>query len=726
MPNIFPLIAPLLGQIALWGSSIGLSTAAITGVLTAVSYGIQTALVVGASVIANLLFAPKQPKPGDNQVLRREPTHPRLRSYGEVMVGGVLAALFVKDGSLHRVIATGSGRIHSRRKTFIDSTEVTVVAGIVTTDPWGQSGGFVRIQTRDGLDTETAYAGLVAAIPQWTSAHRGDGVPSVWIQCLRARGDDIAEIYPSGEPLYREVQWSALVFDPRTVGHDIADKDTWDYRDNAALALADFLHHRDGAGIPRQFIENAMADLISAANDCDDAITLAAGGTEPRYRIWNTYAFNERPADVIARFLQAMDGRIVATPNQGLAIRPGKWRAPTVTIGPDDIVDYEVSRGREAGATANVIKAQFTSPLHDYQATDADEWRDTADVAARGEFVQSFEFYPAPSHGQCRRLMKLAARRLNPDFVISVTTNIGGLAAVGEQIITLVLPEAGINGTFEIQGDPEYLLGEEDRLLGLRFEAISLDASAYDWTTAEEGTAPPVPGAPLVDAAIPAVSGFAVAQESRAVNGALRAAFAILTWTAPTDISLSTQTRVKRTSEPAANWIDIPVLIDLARSEYGPLADATQYEFQARHLSPSGRPGPWTVSVLLTAVADPTPPGPVTGFSGSTDATTDEPLFTFTAPNSANFQRGHLYRSSGGVFPGGTPLAVIAGAPNQTVTYRDTVTGSGSWNFWLRAANGSGVESAEAGPVALTVHDLLGAGAGDVLGAGSGDRLGAG
>src|SRR5690606_41563057 len=113
---------------------------------------------------------------------------------------------------------------------------------------------------------------------------------------------------------------------------------------------------------------------------------IAAGGSEPRYRLWGSYQLNERPADVLGRMLTCCDGRLVPTPDGGPTLDIGSWSEPTVTLTPQAITGFsEVGRGRHVMTSANTIRATFLDPSQDYQSTDADPWADESDVSERGE-----------------------------------------------------------------------------------------------------------------------------------------------------------------------------------------------------------------------------------------------------------------------------------------------------------------------------------------------------
>lgn len=173
----------------------------------------------------------------------------------------------------------------------------------------------------------------------------------------------------------------------------------------------------------------AQAGWVAAFNRAAQAIALAAGGTEPRYRLWGSYQLNERPADVLGRMLQSCDGRLVPTPDGGLTLDIGTWAEPTVVLGPDAITGFsELGRGRDVLTTANTIRATYLEPNQDYQAADADPWADEDDVSERGEISSDLQFHMSPSHSQTRRLMKLAYYRANRNIVSTAryVANAGG------------------------------------------------------------------------------------------------------------------------------------------------------------------------------------------------------------------------------------------------------------------------------------------------------------
>lgn len=690
-PALFPLIAPLLGQIAIWGSSVGLSLTALTGVVTAVSYGLQIGIGIGLSYLSNELLKPNAPKPEERQVLIRESTYPRFRSYGRVKVGGVLVYINTKSGALYRVVATGSGEIDAVEEHWIDDKQVTIDGSGDVTAPDPLTGR-INIKSVLGTASQTAYADLISAFPaDWTSAHQGNGIPHAMVRLNAIKAQKFAEVYPRGEPNYRQVQRGAKVYDPRDSGHDIDDPSTWEWSDNAALVIADYLTHRDGLRLSRDFID--WDSFAAAADDCDDAIPLKAGGTIPRYRIWTTYGFDERPADVLARMLQACDGQPLTTPAGKIGLSVGKWVTPSVVIDDSAIIDYEMARGRGDIDAANVIKARFTSPLHDYQATEADEWRDEADVTARGAITAQLDFMAVPNHSQVRRLMKLAAARLKPDWSGTLTTNLLGLAVLGERFITLRLSEMEIDQTFEVTADPDFIIGKDGVLMGLKLAVTALASTAFDWDAAtEEGTAPAVSDA-TADTGVENMEGLTATVEQRVVANGASVAVAVIEWDAPTQDSVTPNIEVKLSSGSDATWQALQVAEDQVQCETGVLIDGEDYDVRGRFVSPTGRVGEWTAEETFTAIANTTAPAAVTNCM--IVAGVGEVTISFDTPNDLNYIKARIYRSASATFGSASLIATYFTPASTSVDVTVTGQATGTWYYWVVATNGSGIEGTE-------------------------------
>lgn len=463
----------ILAPIIVAGLGVLPATASIIAEVAFIAIGL------GISLISQLLFKPTQPKPSDVQTILRQATAPRFRAYGRVKVGGILMFANTRGGVFDRVIAMGSGEIDAVEEHWIDDGQVTLAGNAVG----GKYSGKCILEFRLGEDDPAPYSGLNTAWPAlWTPAHLGRGIPSAWMEMFQVKSEDMGNLWPQyASTNYRQVQRGAKI---RTISAGVLSEPVWG--ELASNIILDYLTHPDGLNLNDSWIQNEIQSWEIAQNICAEPIPLEAGGSEFRYRIWNTYRFDERPADVLARFLQACDAMIYPTPNRGLAIRVGKWETPTVTIDDDAILGFsEFGRGRDVMSTANLVRARYTSPQHDYLEQDADPYSDDIDIADRGEFAVDLDLFPVPSHAQCRRLMKITAFRANPAWVGTLQCNLRALPVMGERFINVEISELGIAETFEVLN--VQLQVEGTILKGVQVQIASLTAAAYGWDTLAPG-----------------------------------------------------------------------------------------------------------------------------------------------------------------------------------------------------------------------------------------------
>jgi len=558
------------------------------GALGFLGAAVQLGLSVGLSALASSLYRPKQPKPEDVQQSYRQATAPRVRHYGRVKTSGPWVFAEAESGNFHKVLALGQGPIDGIEEYWIDDHQVTLApGGGVQQEPWYDGGDYkVIIQTRRGLPIETAYGSLTATFPEWTAAHRGDGVASLYAKQFASEDSVYLSRFPNGiNTNYRVVLRGAIIQNPLT------GVVAWD--DRAASVIRDYMSHADGMRLPHSIFTTplAQAGWEQAYIRSNEPIGLKGGGTEPRYRLWGSYQLDERPADVLGRMLAACDGRLIPTPDGGLTLDIGKWQEPTVIIGPDAITGFsDLGRGRNIMETANTIRATFLDPTQDYQATDADPWVDADDVLERGEISKDVQFNMAPSHSQARRLMKLEAYRANPSWVANFQCNLRGLAAFGERFVRIQYPAFGINSVFEVQ-DFRFVIGEGNILQGVTIQVQSMPQAAYSWDPAQEEGDAPESDESEVDDSIPVPA----APDVNLLPGPV----AELTFSPSPSILLRYLVRYKKTAD--TEWTTVGPLSQDAETYTTPtLAATTQYEFQMALRTEKGRVGTWGPSATAT------------------------------------------------------------------------------------------------------------------------------
>jgi len=685
MPGLiesFVLLA--LTSAGVTGAALGIGVTLLTGVI-----GIGISL--GLSALSAAIFKPDAPRPEDVQTSVRNSTAPRIRHYGRVKASGPWVFGESKNGDFHKVIALGTGELDAIEEFWADDNLLTLDAnGFATNDPYFSA---LRVRHRLGLAAETHYSHLTSAFPEWDSSHRGDGVSSIALTQRALAQEHFFKTFPNSiNTLYRVVARGSKVYNP------ITGATAW--TDNAAAIMRDYITHGDGMRLPASLVTTpqAAAGWLAAANVCTENVPLKAGGTEDRYRLWGSYRLDERPADVIGRMLSCADGRLVPTPDGGLTIDVGTWVEPSVVIDADTITGFsEVSRGRDVMTTANIIRASYTSPIHDYQTTDADQWVDDTDVSLRGEIATETSFIMSPSHAQTRRLMKLAAYRANPNWVGSFQCNLKALAAFGKRFVRITYPLFGIDEVFEVS-DFRFDIGEGGILSGVTLQVSSMPQEAYEWDgVTEEGTDPAYEET-TVDRTIPVPTGFSFTYDRITVGGSL-VPFGILLFDEPPSASLKVQGRYKLTS--SSDWNVVAIGDGETQAQTNALSDGETYEAQVRHVTITARTGAWSASDTITPVADAVSPSVVTGVSKTGGVGIVD--INWTSPNSANYVAANIRRNTVNTEGSAVLVRTEYGAPSAADAWQDSALAPGTYYYWIKARNASGVESASVATGAVVV-----------------------
>lgn len=236
----------------------------------------------------------------------------------------------------------------------------------------------------------------------------------------------------------------------------------------------------------------------------------SAPAYEQRYRSCVSHEFTDAHKDVIAHLIACFDGYLTSRSDGALVVYSGRYTAPTVTIGPDEIISYSIQDYVDEESAINTIKITYISANHDYSSPDTDDWTDEDDIASRGKVLSDALENQVPSYSQGRRLAKRAMVKLNAPYRGSCTCNAAGRIVIGQRYIHLTVIEAG--STF-FDGPVE--ISKTTRLLktgGVSFDWLAADPNIDAWNPAtEEGNPAPVgnnvASNPLPD---PSISDYAV------------------------------------------------------------------------------------------------------------------------------------------------------------------------------------------------------------------------
>lgn len=560
-----------------------ISAALVSAGLSLAVAGVVANLAVGAALLglsALLGSGSNQPQRQTTstpqaQATINQSTGPRIRGYGRAKLGGTRAFWDSKDGKLFQLIMGHHGRIDAFEQFYIGDTAVAIDGTEVTTAPLSP---FVRIVPHSGADGQVADAEMLSEwFGIWTSDHKLSGIAYWYVRFLSPPAEDYQAVFPEGyNTPVRAVCRLSRVYDPRDETHSHSVSSTWEWSDNASLCILDYLTHPDGYNRPITDIDvDSFADF---ADICDEAVPLAAGGTEKRYRLWGIYGLTDDPQDVLGKMRAACDAELYQTAGGKIAIRGGKWEAPTVTIRDTDIIAHSMEQGNNKFSTFNELKILYTSPNHDYQTMEATSWENLADQEDRGVLTSSFNLDMVPSPSQARRLAKIHIAKSNPEWKGTIEANLSALDALGERTVRLVIPELDIDDAFFVAG-----FSIKPDLTGVEISVMSINESSYSWTTAEEGVSPPIPEDTRPDPTFPIPTGLALSELSDVITAEVDAIDRV-------DLTLQAQIR----AGAGSLWQEMET--DGFTAIYGPVSPAvtTTYQVRARWRGPLESAGAWS------------------------------------------------------------------------------------------------------------------------------------
>lgn len=294
------------------------------------------------------------------------------------------------------VISFGDVPVSGLAGLFVNSQQVTVPATGHATQgypvPEYTSGGAAHLWREffDGSQTaaNTYLTGKFGSDPDrpWSTDMIGRGVPYLTLTAL------IAEDLWTGFPTYLAVLQGIKLYDPRldtaaggSGSQRWADPTTWAFSDNNIVIIYNILRgiHDNSATVttlgPLLWGGDARANQLpyaewaAAMNACDELVTLAAGGTEKRFRAGREVFVNERPADVIIELLIGANARLSPAANGQFHILVGVPAAADGSFTDADVIVTEVTTLDAFPNLDQIVNGATATYLEPAQAWEAKE-----------------------------------------------------------------------------------------------------------------------------------------------------------------------------------------------------------------------------------------------------------------------------------------------------------------------------------------------------------------
>lgn len=688
------------------------ATATAIATTTGLSYAtsaliLSTALQVGTSIAISAALAPGVPSPEASQTNLKQARPARRYLVGTTRVSGAVVFREAKKNVYNQVYAFPEGPVAGFGRNWLNDDEVSLNGSghVIQLANGRYETGRAKIQERHGAPTETAYSTLTSAFPSiWPSTSRGDGVPSTYLNLENGKLADAQKQFPAGAATEMTREAIGLAYDWRVPGADRNNQSTWVVTSNAVIWAVNVLWRRYGADWDRRFAP-ALTILTAEANACDEVVPLKAGGSEPRYQVGFWFEATTPRKVLLQTLLSAMDGHFSVRRDGAYIIRAGRYYAPTVIFGDEEIIDYSFNPGPTPDQAVNVLAVSFCDPANNYSTMETDSWRNEPDIVARGE-ERAIEFTPrgVQNNSQVRRLAKVAmARGFAPDGTFR--TPLSARRGLGERFVRLrISEEADLNDVVVELVDVSIEL--ETASIVWTYKVTS--AANYDWNPAtEEGDGPVTASRPAPEALVaPDIDDLTPFYASTGTGGdGVRMRIdgagpdrSDLTWFYRWRTLGATSW-----TERAGGDTDPTLGVTMVTGEFLP-ADVT-LEFQIAYQTGGGTLSDWgpaTPETISTSVDNIAPSEPSDG--GATSPGVGQAHVTWRNPSSVNFDHARIWRGgAASSFGSATSQGTVAGAAGALASFDQTSVTAGSYRYWITAENAANTASAPIGPFSVTI-----------------------
>lgn len=523
-------------------SATGVSVTTAATIANVAYFATQGLVYAGAFAVGAALTAPRLPSAEQGQVPVNQTTPRRRMGTGRARLSGPRLMWESIPGWNIEIMAVHEGAVDGFEQIYLNDDKVTVDAQgwvqVVGQYRYGD-GNAVRVLTKtgqpgvdDGPFEEIVALCAAAGLPDlYGQDHRADGIARIALLCKAVEDKDVQNVYPNGPPSLSAVTRLSRVYDWRDPAQSLMDPRTWKWSANAHVNHVHWewcLRHlpvevdapqgrrgwRQGDGSPpppvcleawHADIAPRLADCTAAANLCDEAVPLKAGGSEPRYSQGGWWEIGTEDADIRRQYLACYDGWMAEGGDGALSIRGGVYAPADVALTDRNITEANWNRGAPGRQTYNILQANFTSPEHGWTTQQAQDWRDEGGVSRLGEKPTTLDLGWVQSHGQARRLMKRHAARAFAVRHGDLAADLAGLGHVTDRYLRIERSR----GPTSMRSVVCELVGASIDLTAgkVAMSVVLADPLIDSWDPlAEEGDGPAVEGrAPAVELPTPVI-----------------------------------------------------------------------------------------------------------------------------------------------------------------------------------------------------------------------------
>ena len=504
---------------------------------------------IGLSLASSLL-GPKIPKAQNTsgyELSGVSPAADHAIIYGRQKVGGVIV---FKDTTrdnkdLHLVIALAGHEIESVEEVYLNDAPLTFASTLGetlsdVTSP-DQYAGKVYVTAHLGSDDQTADQDLINASPLWDPTHRLRGIAYLYVKM-----EFEADSFPQGEPSVTAIVKGKKVYNPNT--------GVTEWTDNASYILRDYLVSDYGVAVVDDEIDDIS--FTSAANICDEPVSLAAGGTEARYTINGSFVTSTTPDTVIDKMTKSMAGSFWYAQGK-FRVKAGAYVTPTVTFDEDDLrTNVQIQTRRSRRENYNIVAGEFRGDETGWIKTDYPEVRsqEFIDVDNGQESRTDLDLPFTTTSSRAQRIAKILLYRNRQQLVISATFGLRALQVQVGDVVMITNSRAGwAQKPFEVLSWSLSPVSEDPASIKLELTEISSDV--YLWQADERAFE--LDNTNLADAFFVPSVGLSAASIGKVINEHVIAVLRITVSSGEPERTDYVEVQFKKSSEPISDYVTV-------------------------------------------------------------------------------------------------------------------------------------------------------------------------
>lgn len=486
MAFLVPVIAGALGVTSVFGTAL---------------IGLGVSVALGAAARA---LAPKPSKTGTQAQgaalsLQTNPDTPRHAIFGEAATAGSLVYWQVSGANnttLDIVFALADHECTSLEAVIVAGKAVTLENE--TEHTYGYSytvaefPSVMTVKWYRGTADQTADSDLVSRSgSKIDSDFRGSGVSYVMITLTYS-----PTLFPQGLPSFLFVVRGYKAYDPRLDDttdegegdHRWADPLTWEWTDNPEVIRYNwrrgiYVGGQRLCGMESPASALPLDSVFAEANICDEAVTLSAGGTEPRYRLSLVVPVAMTNREVLRAIVTSMAGKEVYTSGQAKGLA-GAARTPAMSLTDDDLMadaDFESTEKRTRRELVNAVFGTWRDPAQGYEIVAATPRLSSADETTDGaRYSQNYDLQGVTSGTQAQRILEAFRRANRLQHTVAATWSAKTAALEAGDWITWASARYGWTRTFEV------VTGTPGRDLSQALAFQQVGATIWDWDHLED------------------------------------------------------------------------------------------------------------------------------------------------------------------------------------------------------------------------------------------------